>query len=99
MWVMYNREGVELRMPEDEFIFWATLKQHLFVSTPNYSRVLWCFDNKNVCLGSSLYDSDSWDATMSAQWRVIENGQLTLLKKIPEGNFPEKSLPTWLRDL
>jgi len=96
---MYNRGGVELRMPEDEFIFWATLKQHLFVSTLNYSRVLWCFSDKNICLGSSLYDSDSWETVMSAQWRVIENGQLTLLKKMPESNFPEKSLPTWLRDL
>lgn len=98
MWFMYNKDGAELKMEPDEFIFWATLHEHLYVSTQRYSRVLWCFEDKNLCFGSSIVDADSWDSQMSAQWRVIENGQLTLLKKISENSFPEKNLPTWLRD-
>ena len=99
MWCMYNKQGNELKMPHDEFIFWSQLYEHLFVSTQNYSRVLWCFHDKNVCFGASLYDSDSWDSTVSGQWRILEKGQLTLLKKVPESSFPEKCLPSWLNDL
>lgn len=98
MWYMYNKDGAEIKMEPDEFIFWATLKQHLYVSTQNYSRVLWCFEERNVCFGSSIMDADAWEHSMSAQWRVIENGQLIMLKKMAESAFPEKNLPTWLRD-
>lgn len=87
-----------MKMQPDEFIFWATLEEHLYVSTPRYSRVLYCFQTKDLCFGSTVFDADFFQKTMSGQWRIEDGGQLIFLKRFSESEFPSPSEPLWLRE-
>lgn len=98
---IFSRKGDRVLIPSDSFVFWATLVQHLLVSSVTRTRVLWCFENHDVCLGSSLLDAEVWQdefgGSVSGQWRVLHDGRLTLLRQADESLFPANApTPSWL---
>lgn len=98
---VFSRKGHRLVIPPDSFVFWATLVQHLVVSSVSRTRVLWCFDRQDVCMGSSLLDAEMWQeefgSSVSGQWRVLQDGRLTLLRQSEESLFPANApMPAWL---
>jgi hypothetical protein len=97
----FSRRGEHIQIPSDSFVFWATLVQHLLVSSVVRTRVLWCFDQHDVCFGSSLLDAEVWQEQfgdlVSGQWRVLQDGRLTLLRQTDEALFPSQpQVPSWL---
>lgn len=97
----FSRRGEHIQIPSDSFVFWATLVQHLLVSSVVRTRVLWCFDQHDVCFGSSVLDAEVWQEQfgdlVSGQWRVLQDGRLTLLRQSDEALFPPQAqVPSWL---
>lgn len=98
---VFTRNGHRILIPADSFVIWATLVQHLLVSSVVRTRVLWCFEQHDVCLGSSVLDAEVWQdqfgSTVSGQWRVLQDGRLTLLRQADETLFPPNAaVPAWL---
>jgi hypothetical protein len=97
----FTRHGHRILIPADSFVIWATLVQHLLVSNVVRTRVLWCFEHHDVCLGSSVLDAEVWQeqfgGVVSGQWRVLQDGRLTLLRQSDESLFPPNAAaPAWL---
>lgn len=89
-------------MPADSFVFWASLEQHLLVSSARRTCMLWCLDGQDVCFGSTLLDGETWQesfgTTVSGQWRVLQDGRLTLLRQTEDAHFPSGAVfPSWLQ--
>ena len=98
---VFTRNGHRLLIPADSFVIWATLVEHLLVSSVVRTRVLWCFEHHDICLGSSVLDAEVWQdqfgSVVSGQWRVLQDGRLTLLRQTEESLFPANAaVPAWL---
>jgi hypothetical protein len=97
-WTLYTRQGNEVYINPDPFIFQANLEQFKYFSNFNRTCMLWCIPGSNVCAGANLLDSDLWEltahtdstqinSTISGNWRIVAPGRLILL-------FSESLLPT-----
>jgi hypothetical protein len=97
MWTLYDKHANSRSINPDPFVFSGVMTQHTFLSNYTKTCVLWCMENTNVCLGASILDSDSWNASkISGQWRVVEGGKLTLLTS---QTFNAAQGPEWFIDL
>lgn len=101
-WEMFNKKGFTVPMPPDTFVFWATLVEHMIISSQKRTSVLWCFEDHNICFGSSILDAEIWSHsyghTVSGQWRIINDGKLTLLRECDTSLFPQTAnYPGWLQ--
>jgi hypothetical protein len=108
MWHMYKRDGSKVSIPEDPFVFWGTLCEHVLLSEPASTNVLWCFsknqDEKDVCFAATILDSEVWNAScLTGQWKVhlqqegdSSKCRLTFLKNLAKENFPVNPRPLWL---
>ena len=89
-------------MPPDSVVFWGVLVSHMLVSCIDKTRVLWCFDNSDMCFGATLMDSELWEeeymGTMTGQWRIVDQGRLTLLRQVEPEFFPaaQQQMPSWM---
>jgi hypothetical protein len=109
MWYLYTRNGTKLKIPADPFVFWANLCEHLVVSSPESTNMLWCFEGEDVCFSSTLLEADMWQygsSCITGQWKLglSKEGndmkcRLSLLKPMPEALFPANACPSWLHTL
>lgn len=101
MWTSYTKNGQRVPIPADAVVFWGELVSSLLVSCVETTAIMWCFPSGNLCLGATVLDSELWEqehgATISGQWRVIENGRLTLLKPLDRELLPKNPLPQWMQ--
>jgi hypothetical protein len=101
-WEMFTKNGYAIPMPADTFVFWGTLVENIMVSSPNRTAILWCLQDNNICFGSTVLDAEQWSshygATVSGQWRVVNDGKLTLLRECDASLFPiTANFPGWLQ--
>ena len=105
-WTLYTRQGTEISINPDPFIFHANLEQYKFFSNMNRTCMLWCIQNSNLCAGANILDSDLWElsnevnksATISGNWRIVSPGRLVLLysESLP---ILQPSGPSWFQSL
>ena len=60
-WTLYSRQGNEVYINPDPFIFNANLEQFKYFSSLNRTCMLWCIQGSNICAGANLLDSDLWE--------------------------------------
>ena len=105
-WYLFDRSGSKLKIPADPFVFWGNLCEHVILSAPDATEILWCFAEEDLCFSSTLLDSDMWQAPcISGQWKVSlsqeGNGskcRLSLLRSTAQ--FPtSNACPAWLTTL
>ena len=101
LWSIFTKSGNKILIPADSFVFWGELYEGILMSTIETTCVLWCFKESDICIGSSILDNDLWSTIskqgeISAQWRVVENGRLTLLKQMDKVHFPPIRHPNWM---
>jgi hypothetical protein len=111
-WTLYSRQGNELFINPDPFIFQSNLEQFKYFSNFNRTCMLWCIPGSNVCAGANLLDSDLWElqtlannasqnvSTISGNWRIVAPGRLILL--FSESSFLQTNSlngPPWFLSL